>query len=939
MATTDVVKSTFMVDPDDKFNLIRRTESGADLDREYWERVNQGDNVSNVAKMFESSKQESEQFQREQIKVGRLKRDSFLENFVKNEENYKDQMKTGKLNVEEIFPINKSEEIYRAEIKVGKLRKKELFNNKENEDSELVKPRMKIGKLDTNNMFDSSNKERENEKEMFNNIAIGKLEKKNIFENCEREDVEKPSIKVGKIKAKELFSENTEPSSPKASINVGKLKIKEEDLFENKDDISKPVIAVGKINAKEIFNNSPTEEKNEMKFYKPTVQPKKIKVQNLFQETEESSEKQEVKIGKINSGAFLQITSENNDVPKQTLRVGKLDTSKLFDSNSKEDEEVGESRNKVVGKINVGQVFQQSDEKETEIKREVQVGRLPQNIYTTNDSKLESDEVTEEIPKLRGARKVKKGNRISCLIENLHTDKKNDSDEEKEDEEKEVEEIKLGRDRMSAIQNMFSGQESECDSKQIKNQVSVSSSQISGLKERYIEKLENSESSTALADFEELKGEGLVSSNLERFTSGNILGGQNSIRKSSLETNYLDKKHIESVSAKFEEAANRSAQADQNAINHVPRKLRNSENLFHHNKENYTDCVKVEVKVGKIDANNIFKPATNEAETTKDVTLKVGKIKNAEEMFNKQSSEDQNTRSGAHIGKLDTKNIFESTNEEKEVSRRSSLTVGKLSKDVFNPSTEKTDDPKVDTKVGKISTKDLFKKVEENSEELLSIVKVGKLSEDKLILASNAGEDQDAKRDLDTDIVPSGKVSERANAFLTSKEPEQRPARVQAPTVKRSESSLAADMQKKYQEQMQSGSLKRKESQKITEKSESTQETVQAGKMKDARNSFFQSMMTCSSNSSSAQRLGTSIMPAGSCENWKLLDSSSMESRNEVKTTSSKKGKALFQRCAEKQEAEEAKCTVETTQVLPGVDLEEIEDEFERLHREMMGDS
>ena len=42
MATTEIVKSNFIVDPEDKFNLIRRTESGADLDREYWERVNQG---------------------------------------------------------------------------------------------------------------------------------------------------------------------------------------------------------------------------------------------------------------------------------------------------------------------------------------------------------------------------------------------------------------------------------------------------------------------------------------------------------------------------------------------------------------------------------------------------------------------------------------------------------------------------------------------------------------------------------------------------------------------------------------------------------------------------------------------------------------------------------------------------------------------------------
>jgi len=158
--------------------------------------------------------------------------------------------------------------------------------------------------------------------------------------------------------------------------------------------------------------------------------------------------------------------------------------------------------------------------------------------------------------------------------------------------------------------------------------------------------------------------------------------------------------------------------------------------------------------------------------------------------------------------------------------------------------------------------------------------------------------------------------------------------------VKRSESSLAADMQKKYQEQMQSGSLKRNKSQRSLDKKENTPVVVESGKIKDARNSFFQSMMSCSSSqSSSAQRLGTSIMPAGSCENWKIIESSSESKSTEVRTTSSKKGKALFQRCAEKQEEEDARNMVDTSQVLPGVDLEEIEDEFERLHKEMMGDS
>ena len=77
----------------------------------------------------------------------------------------------------------------------------------------------------------------------------------------------------------------------------------------------------------------------------------------------------------------------------------------------------------------------------------------------------------------------------------------------------------------------------------------------------------------------------------------------------------------------------------------------------------------------------------------------------------------------------------------------------------------------------------------------------------------------------------------------------------------------------------------------------------------------------------------------GSSDDWKVLESSSESKSAEVRTTSSKKGKALFQRCAERQDEEEITSMVNTSQVLPGVDLEEIEDEFEKLHREMMGDS
>ena len=127
------------------------------------------------------------------------------------------------------------------------------------------------------------------------------------------------------------------------------------------------------------------------------------------------------------------------------------------------------------------------------------------------------------------------------------------------------------------------------------------------------------------------------------------------------------------------------------------------------------------------------------------------------------------------------------------------------------------------------------------------------------------------------------------------------------------------------------------------EKSDVVVVSVQDGKISDARNSFFQSMMTNTSSSSSSSRLGTSILPTG-------LDSSS---KPEVHKTSSRKGKDLFKRCAEKHEesfesletittttttftSQESTVSSSSSQMLPGVDFEEIEDEFEKLHREMM---
>ena len=61
-----------------------------------------------------------------------------------------------------------------------------------------------------------------------------------------------------------------------------------------------------------------------------------------------------------------------------------------------------------------------------------------------------------------------------------------------------------------------------------------------------------------------------------------------------------------------------------------------------------------------------------------------------------------------------------------------------------------------------------------------------------------SGQEGDEERSDDTDIVPVGKVSERTNAF-ENKPSESSEKLSQGPVLKRSESNLNADMQKKYQ--------------------------------------------------------------------------------------------------------------------------------------------
>ena len=60
--------------------------------------------------------------------------------------------------------------------------------------------------------------------------------------------------------------------------------------MEKGEEEEKPVVNIGKLDASGLFN--PTCEEKETKFYKPIVQPKKIKLQNFLSESAENTNTQ-----------------------------------------------------------------------------------------------------------------------------------------------------------------------------------------------------------------------------------------------------------------------------------------------------------------------------------------------------------------------------------------------------------------------------------------------------------------------------------------------------------------------------------------------------------------------------------------------------------------------------------------------------------------------
>ena len=109
-----------------------------------------------------------------------------------------------------------------------------------------------------------------------------------------------------------------------------------------------------------------------------------------------------------------------------------------------------------------------------------------------------------------------------------------------------------------------------------------------------------------------------------------------------MDTAHIDKKHIEAVASKFEESGSTKETVEPLGKGRSMR-LRGAEDIFQHSKlahvqrkrpntqtavsgkEEYTDCVKSEVKVGKL-SKDAFKPAPDSPKEER-LEVKVGDVK------------------------------------------------------------------------------------------------------------------------------------------------------------------------------------------------------------------------------------------------------------------------------------------------------------------------
>jgi hypothetical protein len=195
------------------------------------------------------------------------------------------QIPVGKLDVKQVFQPSAPPEDKVGAV-VGKLDTRNLFPAPTGTVDE--KPTVTVGKLDARNLFPAATTETADEINNKPAVVVGKLDIKNLFAQPSTEKEERPAPTAGKLNVKNIFPIIAAPEEKSPPITVGKLDAKS--LFPGAesggqqlsgDDRPRPP-AVGRLNTTAIFNSSPTEVESEHKLYRPTVQPRRLKVDNIF---------------------------------------------------------------------------------------------------------------------------------------------------------------------------------------------------------------------------------------------------------------------------------------------------------------------------------------------------------------------------------------------------------------------------------------------------------------------------------------------------------------------------------------------------------------------------------------------------------------------------------------------------------------------------------
>ena len=143
------------------------------------------------------------------------------------------------------------------------------------------KPRVEVGKLNPESIFQPSSPTSPTG-DGKPEIKVGKIDTSNLFRaNLTVDPLVQPVLPVGKLNpARNLFQEpSLEPESEKQRVKVGKIKPKQ--FLPDSPTEERPEVVVGKLDPENIFPLAPSQSE-EAKFYKPTVQPKKMKVEQVF---------------------------------------------------------------------------------------------------------------------------------------------------------------------------------------------------------------------------------------------------------------------------------------------------------------------------------------------------------------------------------------------------------------------------------------------------------------------------------------------------------------------------------------------------------------------------------------------------------------------------------------------------------------------------------